>query len=87
MPWGVDNVNLSVLPGDRNVLGKNRYATLTLKVVSIEHLVRIVLTLTEKFACEHHLIHQRCLSVVNVGDDGYISNILHILKLTNGHNK
>ena len=28
---------------------------------------------------EHHLVDKRCLAVVDVCDDGYVSNILHLI--------
>ena len=51
------------------------YAPLALQVVAVEHLPAEVLPVAEQVSGEHHLVHQRCLSVVNVGNDGYVTDI------------
>ena len=71
------DIDFCTFPIDRYILRENGYATFTFKVVGIKYLVWVVLTFTEKFSGKHHLIDQSSLSMVNVSDDGDVSNILH----------
>ena len=75
---GVDNVDLHALVADGHVLGEDGDAALALEVVVVEHEVVGLLVLAEKVARVKHLVHERCLSVVHVGNDGNVANILHI---------
>ncbi len=77
MSRGVDDVYLSVFVVDRNVLGENRYATFTLKVVVVEYEFTRSLVLTKEVTCEQHLVYKRCLAMVDVRDNGDIADILH----------
>ena len=74
---GVYDVYLRSFPIDGDVFREDCYAPLALQVVAVEHLPAEVLPVAEQVSGEHHLVHQRCLSVVNVGNDCYVSDVLH----------
>ena len=46
-------------------------------VVGVHDAIRHLLILAEHAALLQHLVHQRGLAVVNVGDNSNISNIIH----------
>ena len=73
----VDNIDFRSFPVNTHILRKNGDAAFAFKVVSIQHLTRQVLSLTEKIACQHHLVHQRRLAVVYMCNNCNISDILH----------
>ena len=79
MSRSVNDVNLRTFPVYADVLRENGYSAFTFQVVRIEHLVAEVLSLTEEVSCEHHLIHEGGFSMVNMGNNGYVSYILHIV--------
>ena len=77
---GVHHVDLHVLIADGGVLGQNRNAALTLQVAGVHDTVHDLLIFPVSAALLQHLVHQGGLAVVNVGDDGYVSQmfVLHI---------
>ena len=58
------------------VLRQNRDAALALQVVGVHHAVGHLLVRTEYAALLQHLVHQRGLAVVDVGDNGDVSQII-----------
>ena len=79
MSRSVDNVDLGTLSIDGNILGKDGDAALAFQVVTIQYLTAEVLSFAEQVSRQHHLIHQCGLTVVNVGNNCYVSDILHTL--------
>ena len=77
---GVHHVDLHVLIADGGVLGQNRNAALTLQIAGVHDTVHNLLIFPVSAALLQHLVHQGGLAVVNVGDDGYVSQmfVLHI---------
>src|ERR1051326_6405377 len=59
---------------DGGVLGKDGNAALAFEFVGIHHPVDEFLVGAEDAALAKHLVHERRLAVVNVGDDGDIAN-------------
>ena len=80
----VDDVDFRVFPFDAHVFRENRDAALALKVVGVEHLRRLILTLAKQLSSEHHFIDQRRFSVIDVCDNRNISDVLHIFFLKTG---
>jgi len=72
---GVHNVDLGVTVLDGGVLGQNSDAALTLQIVGVHDTLHGLLILTVYAALLQHLIHQRGLAVVNVGDNGDVSQL------------
>ena len=70
---GVHNVDLHVLIVDSGVLGQNGDAPLPLQVVGVHDPLHGGLVLPVDAALLEHLVHQRGLAVVHVGDDGDVS--------------
>ena len=79
MSRGVDDVDFGAFIVDGYVFRKNRDASLALQVVVVENEFAGVLVFTEKVAGKEHLVNQGGLSVVDVGDDGDVTDILHTL--------
>ena len=77
----VDDVNFYVFPRNRYVLRQDGYAPFAFQIVSIQHLSAVILPFAKELSRKHHLVYQRGFSMVHVGDDGYISNVLHCLYL------
>ena len=69
----VHNVDLRVAVLDGGVLGEDGNAALPLQIVGVHDALHHLLILTIHAALLEHLIHQRGLAVVNVGDDRYVS--------------
>ena len=74
---GVDNIDFCTFPVNGNVLRKNGYTTLSFQVVRVKHLPTVILSVAEQLSCQHHLINQRCLSMIDMGNNRNVSNILH----------
>ena len=70
---GIHDVDLGVAVLDGGVLGQNGDAALTLQVVRVHDALHRLLVLTVHAALLEHLVHQRGLAVVDVGDNGHVS--------------
>ena len=77
----VNDVYLSVLVVNTNVLREDGDSALTLQLVVIQHQFTCLLVLAEKVTSQQHLVYQRSLTMVYVGNDCYVSNTLHICLL------
>ena len=77
MARGIDDVDLGIPVKDRGVLGKDGDAALTLQVIGVHHAVHNLLILTIDARLLQHFIHERGLAVVNVGNDGDVSKLVH----------
>ena len=73
----VDNVDLRVAVAHGGVLGQDRDAALTLQIVGVHDALDDFLMLSICTALLEHFVDQRGLAVVNVGDDGDVSQFLH----------
>jgi len=76
---GIHDVDLGVLVPDGGVLGQDGDAPLPLQVAGVHDPVHHLLILPVDAALLQHLVHQRGFAVVDVGDDGDISQmfVLH----------
>ena len=83
VPRGVDDVYLAVFVPYRYVFRQNRYAAFPFEVVVVEHELARVLVVTEEAAGHQHLVDEGGFSVVDVGDDGDIPNVLFLHTLKN----
>ena len=72
---GIHDVDLGVAVLDGGVLGQNGDAALTLQIVGVHDALYGLLIFTVYAALLQHLIHQRGLAVVNVGDNGDVSQL------------
>ena len=79
MARGIHDVDLGVLVPDGGVLGQDGDAPLPLQVAGVHDPVHHLLILPVDAALLQHLVHQRGFAVVDVGDDGDISQmfVLH----------
>ena len=78
MPRGIDNVDFRTFIVDRNVFGENGDTPFTLQIVVVEHQFARLLVGAKEVSCEEHLVHEGRLSVIDVGNNGNVANILHI---------
>jgi hypothetical protein len=72
---GVDDVDLDVVPADAGVLGEDGDPPLALERVGVHHALLHDLVLAEGPALAEHLVHERGLAVIDVGDDGDVANL------------
>ena len=77
MAGGVDDVDLYAVVVDGDVLGKNRDTALALLVVGVEHALLHLLVGAEGAGGAQELVTQGGLAVVDVGDDGDVSQVLY----------
>ena len=76
MAGRVDDVDLHVLIGDGDVLGKDGDAALALLVVGVEHALFHLLVLAEHAGRVQQAVDHRGLAMVNVRDDGDVADVL-----------
>jgi len=72
---GVDDVDLHALVADRGVLRENGDALLALEVVGVHHPFGDVLVATEGARLPQQVIDERGLAMVNVSDDGDVTDV------------
>ena len=70
---GVDDVDLDALIHAGAVLGKNGDAALALDIAGVHHALGDLLVRAERAGLLEHLVHQRRLAVVDVGNDGDVA--------------
>src|SRR5699024_8013676 len=78
---GVDHVDLHIFIANGSVFGQNRDAALPLQVAGVHDTVHNLLVFPVGAALLEHFIDQSGFAVVNVGNDGYVSQLLVLHKL------
>ena len=83
MARGVHNVDFHILIPDRGVLGHNGDAAFPLQIAGVHDPVHGLLSFPVHAALLEHLVYQGGFTVVDVGDDGNVSQvfILHTFSL------
>jgi hypothetical protein len=74
VPGGVHDVDLRVAPANGEVLGENRDPPLPLERVGVHHTLLHLLVLAERPRLTQHVVDEGGLPVIDVSDDGNISN-------------
>ena len=74
VPRGIDDVHAVSLVHHARVLGEDGNAAFAFKVVGVHHSFVDFFAFVEGSALLQELVHKRCLAVVNVCDDGYVSD-------------
>ena len=72
----VDDVDLGVVVANRDVLREDGDSALPLLVVGVENTLRDLLVLSEYVGGLQEPVDQRGLAVVDVGDDGDVTNVV-----------
>jgi hypothetical protein len=72
---GVDDVDARAVPQHRGAFGKDSDAALAFQVVAVHRPFRDLLVFTEGAGLAQQHVHQRGLAVVDVCDDGDVSQI------------
>ena len=73
---GINNVNLDALVLNRDVLCQNGNSALTLLIIGVQNSLLNLLVLAECIGCLKHLVNHGGFTVVNVGDDSNISDVV-----------
>ena len=73
---GINNVNLDALVLNRDILCQNSNSALTLLIVGVQNSLLNLLVLAECIGCLKHLVNHGGFTVVNVGDDSNISDVV-----------
>ena len=76
MPRRIYDIDLGILVGDGSVLCQNGDAALPLQIIGVHDAIHDLLIFPIDAALLEHLVHQGRLAVVNVGDNGYVSDFL-----------
>ena len=74
---GVDDIDLRVAVPDGGILRHDGDAALAFKVIGVHDAVHNLLVVAIDAGLLEHLVDQRGLAVVNVGDDGDVSELIH----------
>ena len=77
MPGGVDDVNLNSFITYGYVLCQNGDSPLLLQIGAVEDQFPHLLIVAEQFNLMQNAIYQRCLSMINVGNNRYIPDFVH----------
>ena len=80
----VDDVDVGPLPFNGAVLGQDRDAALLLEVVRVHHPLGDFLVGAEGAALAQQLVDQRRLAMVDVGDDGDVSDLAGHAEMLSG---
>ena len=76
MARGINNVDLDALVLNRDILCQNSNSALTLLIVGVQDSLLNLLVLAECIGCLKHLVNHGGFTVVNVGDDSNISDVV-----------
>ena len=72
----VDDIDLDALPDERHVLGDDGDAPLALEIARIEDAIAHLVDIAEQLALSHHRVDERRFSMIDMGDDGDVADIL-----------
>ena len=73
---GVHNIDLCVAVANGGIFGQNGNAALTLQVIGVHDTIHGLLILPVHTTLLEHFVHQSGLAVVDMGDDGNISQFI-----------
>ena len=82
MAGSVDDIDLHTLIRHRHVLREDGDAALPFQVVVVQDEIAQIFGLAHEIGLIDHTVHEGGLAVVHVGDDRYVSDVLHILLKT-----
>jgi len=72
---GVDDVDLDAAPAKARILGQDGDAALAFEVARVHDPLGDLLVVAESAALPQHEVHERGLAVVDVGDDGDVTDV------------
>ena len=78
MAGGIHNVDLGIAVHDGSVFGKDGDPALPLQIVGVHDPLGHLFVGAEHAALPQQLIHQRGLSMIDVGDDGDIAKVFSL---------
>ena len=71
----VDDVDLHIFIGDRDILGQDGDAAFALLIVRVEHALLNVLVLTKDACSVEQTVDERSLAVVDMSDDRNVTDV------------
>ena len=77
----IDNVDLCILIDDRRIFGEDGDAAFPLQIIGVHHTLRNLLVRAKNAALLQELIHQGSLPMVDVGNDGDISQVVSYIHI------
>ena len=77
MPWRIDDIDVVASPLDGGILGQDSDAPLPLQVIVVQDQFAVILPGIYCLASMNDLVDQGGFSVVYVGDNGNIPNLIH----------
>ena len=77
MSRSIDNIDLHPFIGDGHVLGKDSDATLPFQVIVVQDKIAEIFGPAYKVGLIDHPVHEGGLSMVNMGNNGDVSDVLH----------
>ncbi len=69
----IDNVEAQIVVQNRSAFGENGDAALALKVIAVHGALGHLLIIAESAGLAKHSVNQCRFAVVDVGDDGYVT--------------
>ena len=72
--WGVHDIDVGALPADRAIFSQNGDATLALDSVVVHHGIHNFFVVCKCAGLAKQLVNHGCFAMVNVGNDGDITN-------------
>ena len=85
MARGINDVNLYIIIMNSCIFGQNRDAPLPLDVIGVHNTLCDFLVFPEHTALFQQLVHNRCLAVVDMGDNRDISYVISFRKHLQKH--
>src|SRR5207249_8368960 len=84
MTWRTDDLDPITVPLEGRVLGANRNSFLTLEIHRIHHALFNLLIGTKRARLAQQLIDKRRLAVIDVRNDGDITDLIHSRNASSG---
>ena len=75
MSWRINDIDLHSAIRQRNILGKDRYPSFPLEIITVKNPFALQLRVPKLAALPEHTVDERSFAMVDMSDDDDISNI------------
>ena len=79
MPGSIDNIDLCIFVSYRSIFGKDCNTTFPFDIIGVHHSFGYFLILTEDTALFQKLVNQGGFAMINMGNNGNVSDIFSFL--------
>ena len=79
MARGIDNVDFCIFVGNGRILGKNGNTSFPFDIVGVHDTLGNFLVVAEYTALLQQFVHEGCLTMIDMGDNCYVSYIFTFL--------